>query len=118
MKGKDPNMSSERSEVGPVLTEVQIVPVKPRDGLLAFASFVLNSAFYVGDVAIYSRLGQEGYRLVFPMKALANGAKVNIFHPIKKDVARSIEQQVTKAYEELLAKVHEERRGGEDDGQD
>ena len=92
------------------LSEIQIIPVKPRDGLLGFISFVLNDSFYVADVAIYSRLDQEGYRLVYPMKTLANGAKVNIFHPIKKDVAEKIERQVASAYRELLLRVTEERK--------
>ena len=54
------------------LTEIQIVPVKPKDGLIAFVSFVINDSFFVGDVAIYSRLNQESYRLVYPIKTLFN----------------------------------------------
>ncbi len=38
------------------LSEIEITPIKPRQGLLAFCSFVINEQFYVGDVAIYSRL--------------------------------------------------------------
>ena len=92
------------------LSEIQIIPIKPRNGLVAFASFILNESFYVGDVAIYSRLGQEGFRLVYPVRTLPNGAKVNVFHPIRKDVAHEIERQVSEAYEELLAKADERRR--------
>ena len=33
------------------LSEIQITPVKPRDGLLAFSSFVLAGSFSVGGVA-------------------------------------------------------------------
>ena len=92
------------------LSEIQIIPVKPRDGLVAFASFVLNDSFYVGDIAIHSRLGQEGFRLVYPMRTFRNGARVNIFHPIKKEVAREIERQISEAYQELLLKTAEERK--------
>ena len=54
------------------LTEIQIVPVKPNNGLVAFVSFVLDDSFFVGDVAIYSRIDQQGYRLVYPAKTLFN----------------------------------------------
>jgi len=91
------------------LSEIQILPVKPRDGLVAFVSFVLDESYYVADVAIYSRLDQDGYRLVYPMRTLANGARVNAFHPIRKDVAQEIERQVSEAYRELLQKVEKGR---------
>lgn len=92
------------------LSEIQITPVKPRDGLVAFTSFVINDSFYVSDVAIHSRLGQEGFRLVYPMRTLPTGARVNILHPIRKDVALEIEAQVSGAYQQLLLKVEEERK--------
>jgi len=92
------------------LTDIQIVPVKPRDGLLAFVSFVVDGSFYVGDVALYSRLDGSGIRLVYPMRTLTNGAKVNVFHPIRNDVAEEIERQVNQAYEDLMNKAADERK--------
>ena len=86
------------------LSEIQIIPVKPRDGLLAFCSFVINASFYVGDIAIYSRLNRDGYRLAYPIKVLANGVKVHCFHPINRQVAQSIERQVVEKFLELTQK--------------
>jgi stage V sporulation protein G len=101
------------------LSEIQITPVKPRNGLLAFTSFVINGSFYVGDVAVYSRLGEDGFRLVYPMKILVNGARVNVFHPIRKDVAQEIETQVSGAYKDLLRRAEEKQvRRGDTDEQD
>jgi stage V sporulation protein G len=91
--------------MGISLTEIQIIPIKPRNGLLAFASFVLNKAFYIGDVAIYSRLDGNGYRLVFPIKTLKNGFNVNIFHPINHESAQALEEPVIRAFAELIEKV-------------
>jgi DNA-binding cell septation regulator SpoVG len=96
------------------LSEIQIVPTKPKDGLLAFTSFILNNSFYVGDVAIYSRLGQDGYRLVYPLKVLSNGFKVNCFHPIRREVAQAIEDQVIKAFLELTEKAMTKAGRGND----
>jgi len=60
------------------LTEIQIIPVKPQNGLVAFASVVINNQFYVGDIAIYTSPSTEiGFRLVYPTKRLANGKTVN-----------------------------------------
>jgi len=87
------------------LTEIEIIPVKPHNGLVAFSSFVLNKSFYIGDVAIYSRLSEEGYRLVYPTKILPNGLKINCFYPINREVGLLIEKTVIKAYLSLIEKV-------------
>ena len=87
------------------LTEIQIVPVKPNNGLVAFVSFVLDDSFFVGDVAIYSRIDQQGYRLVYPAKTLFNGLKINCFKPINKPVADEIERQVLGEFENLIEKA-------------
>ena len=92
------------------ISEIQIIPVKPRNGLLAFVSFVINKALYVGDVAIYSRLDGKGYRLSYPIKVLSNGAKINCFHPINREIATSSEEQVIKVFLELTRKVQRENR--------
>lgn len=88
-----------------ILSEIQILPVKPHNGLLAFCSFVINNSFYVGDVAIYSRLDYSGYRLAYPIKILSNGAKINCFHPINREVAKAIEEQIINAFLELIQKT-------------
>ena len=100
------------------LSEIEIIPVKPHNGLVAFSGFVLNKSFYIGDVAIFSRLDQEGYRLVYPIKVLPNGLKINCFYPINREVGQLIEEAVIKAYLSLIEKVttrkgqsHEEKSG-------
>ena len=41
------------------LSEIEIIPVKPHNGLIAFSSFVLNKSFYIGDVAIFLDISAE-----------------------------------------------------------
>jgi len=77
------------------ITEIQIIPVKPKDGLVGFASFVYNDSFYMGSIGIYTRL-EGGYRLTYPTKT-----NFNLFYPIKKDVADVIEKEVIKKFEEV-----------------
>ena len=62
------------------ISEIQITPVKPNNGLIAFCSFVLYEAVYCSSIALFTR--PDGtIRLVYPTKKL--GSKdLNIFHPI------------------------------------
>ena len=83
------------------ISEVQIVPVKPRNGLVAFASFVLNGQFYVGDVAVYTRL-DGGYRLVYPTKLLATGKQLPCFHPINRVAGEYVSQAIVSHLENLM----------------
>ncbi len=87
------------------LTEIEIVPVRPNKGLVAFASFILNDSFFVGDAAIYTRIDQPGYRLVYPVRYLVTGLRVHCFKPIHKPVADEIENQVSRYYENLIEKA-------------
>lgn len=84
----------------PKITEIQIVPIKPQNGLVAFASFVLNDNLYLGSIGIITR-PKGGYRLVYPTKKIADKS-VNIFYPINRDFAYLAEKEVVKKYEEVM----------------
>jgi|SRR3989344_3089866 len=93
-----------------IITEIQISPVKPRDGLIAFASFVLDQKYYVGSVAIFTRLGKSGYRLVYPAKKLGE-KNLNLFHPISQEAGKSIEDAITEKVNELFNESSNENYG-------
>lgn len=82
------------------LSEIQIIPIKPQNGLVAFASFVLDESLYLGSVGIVTR-PNGGYRLVYPTKKIADN-NLNIFYPIKKEFAQFIESEVLTHFEEVL----------------
>ena len=89
-----------------VISEVQIIPVKPRNGLVAFASCVIYNSFYLGNIAIYTSPSScFGYRLVYPAKELPNGKQINCVHPINKNTGNIIESHIIKQYEKLMEKV-------------
>lgn len=96
-----------------VISEIQIIPVKPKDGLVAFASCVINDRFYVGDIAIYTRPNGQDYRLVYPCKVLPNGMKINCFHPINRETADNITKEIIGAYLNLTEKVERMERKSE-----
>lgn len=83
------------------ISEIQISPVKPKDGLIAFASFVLDGKYYVGSVAIFTRLGKSGYRLVYPAKKLGE-KNLNLFYPINQFVGKFIEDAITEKVNEIF----------------
>ena len=85
------------------ISEIQVIPVKPKDGLIGFVSFVLDEKYYVGSVAIYTRLDGSGYRLVYPAKKVGE-KNINIFHPINSIVGEAISEKVIdKIVEEFKA---------------
>jgi len=91
----------------PVLTlsisEVDIIPVKPRNGLIAFASCVVNGQLYLGNIAIHTRLDGSGYRLVFPVKVLPNGKEIQCVHPVTRQAGDLLLQAIVEKLETLIA---------------
>lgn len=84
------------------ISEIQILPIKPQNGIVAFASLVLNDSLYLGSIAVMTRI-QGGYRLIYPTKKI--GIKsFNIYHPICKEFAELIEEEVIKKFEEVMNK--------------
>jgi stage V sporulation protein G len=81
------------------IAEIQIVPVKASNGLVAFASFVYDQNFYFGSIGIYTR-PEGGYRLTYPTRKAGTG-NFNIFHPINRNIASEIENAVISKYEDV-----------------
>jgi len=85
------------------ISEIQIIPIKPNNGLVAFSSCVINNHFYVGNIAVYtSPSSKHGYRLVFPTKKLANGVHVDCFFPINKEAEEMVSNSIISKYVELM----------------
>ena len=81
------------------ISEIQVVPIKPTDGLVGFASFVFDNSFYFGSIGVYTR-PQGGYRLTYPTRKGANG-NFNIFHPISREIAEEIEKVIVSKFEDV-----------------
>ena len=84
------------------LSEIQIIPIKPQNGLVAFASFVWDKSLYLGSIGIITR-PNGGYGLVYPTKKVAERS-LNIFYPISREFALAIENEVVKQFEEVMKK--------------
>ncbi len=87
------------------ISEIQFYPVKPKDGLLGFVSFVLDDKFWMGSVAVFSRPDGR-YRLVYPTRKVG-GQNINIFHPINQKAGQEVETAVSEKVAELLSENYE-----------
>ncbi len=83
------------------ITEIQITPIKPKNGLVAFASVVLDNSVYLGFIGVYTRLNGTGYRLTYPTK-LVGEKSLNIYHPISKEASKGIEEAIIAKISEIF----------------
>ena len=83
------------------ITEVQIIPIKPVNGLVAIASVVFDDCLYLGSIGVYTKLNGFGYRITYPTKD-RGGKSFNIYHPIRKEVSKAIEAAVIEKAEAAL----------------
>jgi len=89
-----------------VVSEVNITPVKPTDGLVAFASCVIDGQLYIGSLGVHQRLDGTGYRITYPTKKIGS-SQLNYFYPVNKDTGRVIEQAITAKCVELFERSDE-----------
>lgn len=89
------------------ISEIQITPIKPNNGLVAFASFTIDNSIYCSSVGIITR-PNGGYRLVYPSRKIAN-RNMNLFYPITKDCGQMISQAVIGKYEDVLKEIENDR---------
>lgn len=90
-----------------VVSEVNIIPVKPTDGLVAFASCVIDGHLYIGSLGVHQRLDGTGYRITYPTKKIGT-RQLNYFHPVSKDAGRVIEQAIIAKCIELFERSDEQ----------
>lgn len=83
------------------ITEIQIIPIKPKSGLVALASVVFENSLYLGSIGIYTRIDGSGYRITYPTKKIGN-KNINIYHPINKETSKTIEEAIISEAEKIL----------------
>ena len=81
------------------IDEIEVVPIKPRQGHVGFCSFVYEG-LYLSGIAVYTR-PQGGYRLVFPTKQVGLNDRT-LFYPINKELGRMFEEKVGEVFEKVM----------------
>lgn len=89
-----------------IVNEVNIVPVKAIDGLVAFASCVVNGQLYIGSLGVHRRLDGAGYPITYPTKRIGT-RELNYYHPLTKEAGSAIEQAIVNKCNELFERSDE-----------
>jgi len=85
------------------VTEVDIAFVKPKDGLVAYASIVLDDQLYLSGIAVHRKLVGCGYRLTYPTRKVGD-TQFNLFHPIRGPIGRAIEQAIFDKLKDVVSR--------------
>lgn len=80
------------------ISNVRILKIVPQDGLLAFASFVLDNSFHLTSIGIHRKFDGSGYRLTYPTKKVGK-EQVYLFKPLHPDISKAIEQALFQAFQ-------------------
>lgn len=86
------------------ISEVNIILIKPKDGLIGFASIVVDDALYLGSIGIHQKLN-GGFRLTYPTKN-SGMHQGNVFHPINGPTGKLIEGAIFKKLNDVMNKVN------------
>ena len=81
------------------ITEINIEFIKPHNGMIGFASLVIDGNIYLSSIAIHKKLQSEECRITYPSKG-----SFSIFHPINKTTSKQIEEAVFKKLKEVMSK--------------
>ena len=88
------------------ISNIEITPIRPRNGVVGFCSFVLNDQIYIGSVAIHTCLKNDlGYRLVYPTRKTLNGDLLSCVCPINRQTGDTIERVVVAKYRAIVEDV-------------
>ncbi len=86
------------------INDVNITFIKPQNGLIAFASLIIDDNFYLSSIGVHQKLDGSGYRLTFPTKRI-NNQDMNIYHPINKATSIAIEKAVIQKLKNVMNNV-------------
>lgn len=79
------------------ITKVQIELIKPVNGMIAFASLVVDDSIFLSSIAIHKKLKNNEYRITYPSKG-----QFSIFYPIDKKTSKEIEEAIFKKLKEVI----------------
>ncbi len=78
-----------------IITKISIKKVVQKDGLIAFVSIILDDCLYLGNIAVFTKLNKDGYRLIFPEKKIGD-KRLSIFHPLTSKFYFLLEERINK----------------------
>lgn len=86
------------------ISDINIDFVKTKDGLVGFASLVVNDGLFLSSIAIHKKLNGDGYRITYPKKD-----KWDLFYPINTELGKKVEQAIFEKLKDVMKKVENDR---------
>lgn len=83
------------------VTEVNIMPIRPKNGLVGFASVVFAGGLYLGSIGIHTRTDGNGYRITYPTRKVGDRS-FNYYNPINRETSKLIEDAVLAKADEIF----------------
>lgn len=75
------------------IEKVEILPVKPNNGLIGFAHLFFEEGLFLGSIGIFKKLNDKGFRLTYPSRKIGD-RELTIFHPITKECSQKFENLI------------------------
>ena len=75
------------------VSKIEIIPVRPHQGLIGFATIALDDDLLLSSIAIHSKLDGKRFRLTYPTRGHGKSA-LTLFHPITPELSREIEKSI------------------------
>lgn len=79
---------------------------KMKNGLIGFASCILDKKIYLGGMGIHTKLKENGYRVIFPTKKIGEH-NIPLYYPIDETVKGAICEAIIKKVQELMGGLRE-----------
>lgn len=86
------------------ISEVNIILIKPRNGLIGLASLVINDALFLSSIGIHQKLNGNGYRLTYPTKKTGTN-DMDIFHPINRETGKALEDAIFNKLNDVMSRL-------------
>lgn len=83
------------------ITKVELLPIKPQSGLMAFACVEIDNHFYVSSIGVHRKRDGTGYRITYPTRKVGEHNQT-IFHPTEPSLSKEIERAICNRAEEVL----------------
>lgn len=83
------------------INEINIELIKPKKGLIAFASIVLEPGIYLGGIGIMKRLKDNTYRLIYPTRKFGDKS-LNIYFPVNAAAGKMLEEAINRKIKDVL----------------
>lgn len=87
------------------VSEVQVNFIKPKDGIIGFASCIVGGCLYLSSIAIHQKANGSGYRLTYPTKKIGQQS-LQIFHPINRTLTEAIEGAIFDKLNAVMEKCN------------